>query len=333
MGASGRERKDVNLRGRDFLSVADLGRGEIEALLDLALAFKQGRVSAVQQRQIAAGKMLALVFDKASLRTRVSFEAAIWQLGGKAIYLAPSDIRMGEREPVKDVARTLSRMVSGIAARLSSDALLAELAEQASIPVVNAQTDNEHPCQALADMLTLKERKPNLAGLRLGYIGDGFNVCHSLMLICALSGVNITAATPPDYAPKEEIIEKARKLADRSAVEITHDPDAAARGADVICTDVWTSAGLEEEAEKRRRDFAGFQLDAKRLSLAKKDAIVLHCLPARRGEEITDEVIEGPQSVVFDEAENRLWAQQALLALILGSPVGPLDERRSKEGK
>jgi len=308
-----------HLAGRDYLSVADLSGREIEAVFELALAFKQGRISPAEQQRIAPGKTLALIFDKASLRTRVSFEVAMWQLGGNAIYLSPGDIRMGEREPVKDVARTLSRMVQAITARLSSHQLLEEFAHWASIPVINAQSDLEHPCQALADLLTVKEHKPTLRGLRLGYIGDGFNVCHSLLIICALLGVNITVATPPGYEPKEGVVSKARGLARQSIVEVFHDADAAARDAEVLCADVWTSAGLEAETEKRRRDFAGFQLDAKRLSLAKSDVIVLHCLPAHRGEEITDEVIEGPQSVVFDEAENRLWAQQALLALILGT--------------
>lgn len=322
------DESDFDLYGRDYLSVADLSRAELECVLDLALAFKQGRIKPSTQRQIAAGKTLALIFDKSSLRTRVSFEVAMWQLGGQAVYLAPSDIRMGEREPVKDVARTLSRMVQGIAARLTSDAVIAELAQWASVPVINAQTDNEHPCQALADLLTVKEHKGELAGLRLGYIGDGFNVCQSLLLICALLGVNIAVATPPGYEPKPELVNKARSLACGSIVEISNDPEAAARGADVLAADVWTSAGLEAEAEQRRRDFAGFQLDAKRLSLAKQDAIVLHCLPAHRGEEISNEVIEGGQSVVFDEAENRLWAQQALLALLLGLPGGNSEDRK-----
>ncbi|NIM05191.1 MAG: ornithine carbamoyltransferase [Armatimonadetes bacterium] len=320
---------NIDLLGRDFLSVANLAGDEIEAVLELGLAFKQGKLEPAAQRQIAVGQTLALVFDKASLRTRVSFEVAIRNLGGHAIYLAPGDIRMGEREPVKDVARTLSRMVQAVTARISSDAVMEELAQWASIPIVNAQTDREHPCQALADMLTVKEHKPALEGLKLGYIGDGFNVCQSLMLICALLGIDIAVASPPGYEPQPEILEKARALAHQSGVEVVNDPDIAARGADVLCADVWTSAGLEAEAAKRRQDFAGFQLDGKRLSIAKKDAIVLHCLPAHRGEEITDEVIEGPQSVVFDEAENRLWAQQALLALILGPP----GERTAKRGK
>jgi ornithine carbamoyltransferase len=308
----------ASLRGRDYLSVAALDRTEIAAILDLALAFKRRTISAADQRAIAAGKMLALIFDKSSLRTRVSFTAAMQNLGGQAIYLAPSDIRMGEREPVKDVARTISRMVSAVAARLTSDAVIAELAEYAPIPIINAQTDHEHPCQALADLLTVKEHKGRLEGLRMGYIGDGFNVCQSLMLICAQLGVDITVAAPEGYQPLPEITAQARQLTINSKVEICSDPEAAVRGADVVCTDVWISAGLEEETAKRRRDFAGYVLDAKHLALAKPDAIVLHCLPAHRGEEITDDVLESPQSVVFDEAENRLWAQQALLALLLG---------------
>jgi len=310
------------LAGRDFLSIANLNRMEIEAVLDLALAFKREDITREEQRKIAVGRTLALIFDKASLRTRVSFTVAMSNMGGQAIYLAPSDIRMGAREPVKDVARTLARMVSAISARLTSDAIIEELAKWADIPIINAQTDLEHPCQALADLLTVKEHKGTLAGLRLGYIGDGFNVCQSLLLICSLLGLDATIASPAGYEPRPEIVSKARKLAGANKIEITRDPVLAVQGADVVCTDVWTSAGLETEAEKRRRDFANYQVNAERLAMAKKDAIVLHCLPARRGEEITEEVIEGPHSAVFDEAENRLWSQQALLALLLGlSPI------------
>jgi ornithine carbamoyltransferase len=327
--SSAKYQPEANLAGRDLLSIADLNREEIEAVFELALAFKQDRIPPTTQRRIAEGKTLALIFDKASLRTRVSFEAAIWNLGGQAVYLAPGDLRMGEREPVKDVARTLSRMVDGIAGRLSSDSIMAELAEWASVPVINAMTNLEHPCQALADLLTVKEHKRSLPGLRLAFVGDGFNVCHSLLLICPILGVNIAVAAPAGYEPKPEIVKKAKGLACESTVETFSDAEAALRAADVVCTDVWVSGGLEAEAERRRQDFAGFQVDGKRLSLAKKDAIILHCLPAHRGEEITEEVLEGPQAVVFDEAENRLWAQQALLALVLGSP----DKGKIKRGR
>jgi len=222
---------------------------------------------------------------------------------------------------VKDVARTLSRMVEVIAARLSSSVLMAELLEWSAVPIINAMTDREHPCQALADLLTVKEYKGKLAGLKLAYIGDGFNVCHSLMLLCPRLGVNISVASPKGYLPLPEISEQAKKMAIHSAVEIGSDPEAAVREADVLVADVWISGGLEAEAEKRRKDFAGYCLDKGKLALANPEAMVLHCLPAHRGEEISEDVIEGPQSKVFDEAENRLWAQQALLALTLGLPA------------
>ena len=326
------DEQQISLYGRDLLSVTDLTRDEIESVFELALAFKEGRIRPATQRQIAAGQTLALIFDKASLRTRVSFETAIRNLGGHPIYLAPADIRLGEREPVKDAARTLSRMVDGIAARLSSDEMMAELAQWADVPVINAMTNLEHPCQAMADLLTVREYKQTFSGLRFAYIGDGFNVCQSLMLLCAILGIDFALASPKGYEPNLAIVQKAQELATGSVIELSNDPTVALQDADVVCTDVWVSGGLEAEAAQRRKDFAGFQLNANTMKLAKPDAIVLHCLPAHRDEEITDEVIEGPQSVVFDEAENRLWAQQAILAMILGSPSGEA-ESKSKRGR
>jgi ornithine carbamoyltransferase len=315
-------RRDLlkGLEDRDFISILDLRSEELEMVLELALLFKTGIIPPAAQRLVAPGKNLALIFDKASLRTRVSFEVAIRNLGGQATYLAPADIRMGEREPVKDVARTLSRMVQVIAARLSSPALMAELMEWAAVPIINAMTDREHPCQALADLLTVKESKGRLADLKLAYIGDGFNVCHSLLLLCARMGMNIAVASPKGYEPLAEIIEQAKRTGVHSTVSVGNDPEAAVAGADVLVADVWISGGLEAETEKRRKDFAGYCLDKNKLARAHPEAIVLHCLPAHRGEEISEEILEGPRAKIFDEAENRLWAQQALLALTLGLP-------------
>jgi len=305
-----------SLSGRSLLSVAELSREEILRLFAVAAVQKKERE---RSWEVAKGRTLALIFDKSSLRTRVSFEVAMTQLGGRAVYLAAGEVRLGERESGPDVARTLGRMVDVIAARLSSDEMLAELARGAGVPVINAQTDAEHPCQALADLFTLQERRGELAGLKLAYIGDGFNVCNSLLLICAILGVNISTASPEGYRPREEVVSRARALAAKSgaAVEVLSEPEEAVKGADAVYTDVWVSAGLEAEAEQRRKAFARYQVNSGLLKQAKPEAIVLHCLPARRGEEITDEVIDGPQSAVFDEAENRLHVQRALLSLVL----------------
>ncbi|HIE50747.1 MAG TPA: ornithine carbamoyltransferase [Armatimonadetes bacterium] len=305
---------------RHLVSIADLSRAEVEALLararNLKAEGKSGRMNAPLR-----GQTLALIFEKPSLRTRVTFEAGMTQLGGHAVYLAPADIQLGVRETVADVARNLSRWVQGIAARTYAHRAVEELAAHATVPVINALTEREHPCQALADFLTILEHKGTLAGLKLAFVGDGNNVCHSLLLLAGTLGVNMSVGHPRGYAPAEDIVAQARQLATAagSTIELTNDPQAAVAEADAVYTDVWASMGQEDTLEERRRVFQPYQLNAQLLRQAKPEAIVLHCLPAHRGEEITDEVIDGPQSVVLDEAENRLHIQKALLLWLLGA--------------
>jgi len=302
------------LRGRDLISAADLAPVEVLMLFDLARDMKAGEANTKNLE----GKSVALIFEKPSLRTRVTFETAVFQLGGHPIYLAWQDIQMGVREPVADVARNLERWVAAVVARVNHHSVLNELADNCSAPVINALSDLEHPCQALADLFTVREKKHRLRGLKLAYVGDGCNTCHSLMLLCPRVGVDMAAATPPGYEPEKSVCEQARSAAEAAGakLEVTSDPAAAVRGADVVYTDVWASMGLEAEREERLRVFPPYQVNEKLLAQAKKDAIVLHCLPAHRGEEITKEVLEGPQSAVLDQAENRLHVQKALLALL-----------------
>ncbi len=310
----------ISLAGRSLVSIADLTREEIEEVWRVASAQKSGEVPLEEQLRVAPGRTLALLFDKSSLRTRLGFEVAMAQLGGYALYFAPADVRIGEREPVEDAARVLGRTVDAIAARLSAHSHIEQLAAASGVPVVNAMSNLEHPCQALADLLTVREHKGDLTQVEIAWVGDGFNVCHSLMLICALLGARLRIATPATHEPRGEVMEKAEQIAKETdaAIEIGSDAQAAVRGADVVYTDVWVSAGMEEQATRRRLDFRGFQVNRALLEQAKPDAIVLHCLPAHRGEEITDEVLDGPQCAAFDQAENRLHTQRALLALILG---------------
>ena len=306
---------------KDLLSIADLGVEDIRLLLSDAIDMKaQGWVSSL------SGKTLAIMFEKPSLRTRVSFEMAMRQLGGEAVYLSPAEVGLGQRESVADVARVLSRYVDAIAARTFAHQTLEALAAYASVPVINALSDREHPCQALADLLTVCEKKGDLSGLTLAFIGDGNNVARSLMLAASLSGMSFRIATPPGYAIEDEIVNLARSHALGTGAEIfcTEDPRQAVTDADIVYTDVWTSMGQEAEAESRRQAFTGYQVDGELLSLAREDAILMHPLPAHRGEEITDEVIDGPRSVVFDQAENRLHLQKALLAAMLGGLEIPL---------
>lgn len=303
------------MHGRDLISIADLSPEDVQRVVDTALQTKNGRALS-----ILAGKTLALLFEKPSLRTRVSFEVAMQQLGGCALYLSPEEVGLGEREPVADVARVLSRYVDAIAARTFKHETVEELARWADVPVINALSDGEHPCQALADLLTIYEKKGRWRGLVLSFVGDGNNVARSLMLGATLVGMDFRIAAPQGYRISTALVDKAESLAAASgaAVVCVESPQEAVRGADVVYTDVWTSMGQEEERAERRRSFDGYQVDARLLALASPDAIVMHDLPAHRGEEIADEVMEGPQSVVFDQAENRLHAQKAVLALILG---------------
>ena len=299
------------------LSVADLGGTEITEVVEHALALKTLAPTDGRAR-LLAGRWVALVFDKPSLRTRVSFEVGIQRLGGGTTTLSGSEIGLGSREPLADIAQTLSRYVDAIVIRMLSHAGIAEIAAASSVPVVNALSELEHPCQALADLLTLREHLGSIRGRRLAYVGDGNNVCHSLLLAGAAVGLNVHVATPRGYAPNREIVAQAQHLAKRNGavIEIGNDPSAAVNGADAVYTDVWASMGAEHEAAERRRGFAGFRLTADLLRGA-PDALVMHCLPAHRGEEIDADVIDGPRSVVFDQAENRLHAQQALLVHLL----------------
>jgi ornithine carbamoyltransferase len=283
-------------------------------VVDTSLAMKNGHSSAALK-----GKTLALLFEKPSLRTRASFDVAMQQLGGHSLYLSPAEVGLGEREPVADVARVLSRYVDAIAARTFKHDTVEELARWADVPVINALSEGEHPCQALADLLTIYEKKGRWRGLVLSFVGDGNNVARSLMLGSSLVGMDFRIAAPPGYHISRALVDKAQSLAAASgaAIVCVESPQEAVRGADVVYTDVWTSMGQEEERADRRRSFDGYQVNGELLALASPDAIVMHDLPAHRGEEIADEVFEGPQSVVFDQAENRLHAQKAVLALIL----------------
>jgi ornithine carbamoyltransferase len=291
---------------------------DIKTVLDLADELKL-----LQQRReehrLLPGRSLGMIFQKPSTRTRVSFEVGIAQLGGHALYLRADDLQLGRGETIKDTATVLSRYLDAIMIRTFSQDDVEELAEHASIPVINGLTDVAHPCQALGDLMTIRERMGRLSGVKVTYLGDGNNVCASLMLGASKFGMRLVAATPRGYEPEETVVKSARRSAVQSGgtVELTDDPRKAAKGADVLYTDVWTSMGQESERERRLKDLAGFGIDQELVAAAAPDAIVLHCLPAHYGEEITEEVLYGPQSAVWDEAENRLHAQKALLALIV----------------
>jgi ornithine carbamoyltransferase len=303
------------------LSAADLLEIGLERLFTRSEALAADR-HAGRRLPLLAGRQVALLFEKPSLRTRVTFDAGIEALGGHPIYLGPDEVGLGRRETPADVGRNLSRWVDAIVVRTFAHVTLAELADAASIPVVNALTDREHPCQALADLFTLRQHLGTLRGRRLAFVGDGNNVCHSLLLLGAGAGLEVSVATPRGCEPMAAVVEQAQHLArrGRGSVAIGHDPVAAVRGADAVYTDVWTSMGAEEDASARRRRFDGFRVDAELLASA-PDALVMHCLPAHRGEEISDEALDGPRSVVLDQAENRLYTQQALLIELLESPL------------
>ncbi|MBI3242648.1 MAG: ornithine carbamoyltransferase [Chloroflexi bacterium] len=304
---------------RHFLAIADLSKTEIENLLDLTLKLKKERAKG-GNKPVLAGKTLGMVFQKPSLRTRVSFEMAMHHLGGQAMYLSPAEIGLGQRESVPDVARVLAGYVDAIMARVFDHQHILTLAEYSKVPVINGLSDHNHPCQALADVLTILEHKKRLDGLTVAYVGDGNNVAASLAHACARLGMNFRIATPADYELSTPAAIKAREFATQSGSQIfeTVDPYEAARDADVIYTDTWTSMGQEAETEKRKAVFPPYQVNAALLSKAKPDAIVMHCLPAHRGQEITDEVADGPNSVIFPQAENRMHAQKAILVTLLG---------------
>jgi ornithine carbamoyltransferase len=303
-----------SLKGRSFTRVADWSRDELLEVLDLADDLKR-RQQGREEHHLLPGRTLGMIFQKPSTRTRVSFEVGIYQLGGTGLYLSAGDLQLGRGETIKDTAVVLSRYLDAIMIRTFAQSDVEELATNASIPVINGLTDSAHPCQALADVMTIRERFGRLEGLKVVYLGDGNNVCASLMVACAKLGMCFVAATPADHRPGEEAIRIARDAG--GSVELVDDPRGAVTGADVLYTDVWTSMGQEEEREQRLQDLAGFGIDSELVKQAGDAAIVLHCLPAHYGEEIAEDVLYGPQSAVWDQAENRLHAQKALMALVI----------------
>ena len=309
----------MGLKNKDLISIHDLSVGEVATILDVATKLKRMQKAGIPHAFLQ-GKTLAMIFSKASTRTRVSFETGFHQLGGHPIYLSDATSQIGRGEPVRDTARVLSRYVDGIMIRTFSHDAVRELAEYATVPVINGLTDLLHPCQALTDIFTILEKKEILKGRKLVYVGDGNNMAHSLMYACAKVGMNMVCASPKGYQPQESIVKTAQEDAKFTGATITVEEDmvTAAKGADVLYTDVWTSMGEEAEREQRMKDLHDYQINAELVAAARPDAIVLHCLPAHRGEEITDDVIEGPHSAVFDEAENRLHVQKAIMALLMG---------------
>ncbi|MGB9902422.1 ornithine carbamoyltransferase [Methanothrix sp.] len=308
------------MSNRSLISIADLSPEEIAALLDRAEDLKAERSGrggcAFGDRLPLAGKSIAMIFEKPSTRTRVSLEVAASELGGHPLYLSAGELQLGRGETIGDTARVLSRYVHGITARVFSHRTVEELAAHSSVPVINALSDQEHPLQILADLMTIREHFGRLGGLRIAWIGDGNNVCNSLILAAAMLDMRMIVASPTGYEPKGQILERARELG--GVPEITDEPSEAARGADVLVTDTWISMGDEAEEAERLRSFSGYQINQRILEIAGRDAIVMHCLPAHRGQEITDEVMDGPQSVVFEEAENRLHTSKAVLEWLVG---------------
>jgi len=297
---------------RDFLRVLDLSKEETEDLLDRAIRMKSSKRASECP---LIGKSIGLLFDKASTRTRISFQTGIYQLGAQAIYINASELQLGRGETIEDTARVLSRYLSAIVIRTYAHETIERFAREATIPVINGLTDLHHPCQALADMMTILEKKGRLEGIKMAYVGDGNNVANSLIEASSLTGIHLTLACPDGYGPDRTIYERASSI--NADIRVMSSPQECVRDADVVYTDVWVSMGQEEESEKREEIFREYQVNKELLSLAKPDAIVMHCLPAHRGKEITDEVIDSPQSVVFDQAENRLHTQKALLEMIV----------------
>lgn len=307
---------------RDIISVLDM-KDDLEGILQNAAKMKKAMKTKEprkgQKHEVLKGKVLGMVFEKPSLRTRVSFEVGMQQLGGHALYIGPDEVQIGKRESVSDVANVLSRYVDAIMYRAFSNQVMRELAKHATVPVINGLDDMEHPCQCAADLLTVMEKKQKLAGLTLAYVGDGNNVCNSLLLGCALTGMNMRAATPKDHRPNADILGKAQELAKQRGctIDVMSNPFQAVEGADVVYTDTWVSMGQEAEKEAREKLFIPYQVNAKLVEKASKDFIFLHCLPAHRGLEVSAEVIDGPNSAVFDQAENRMHAQKAILVAVL----------------
>ncbi|HEX3052059.1 MAG TPA: ornithine carbamoyltransferase [Aggregatilineaceae bacterium] len=301
---------------KHFLDLADWSCADLQAMLDYAVALKKEYKDGGND-PILAGKSLALVFQKPSLRTRVSFEMGMVHLGGYAFYLSPQEIGLGKRESIADIARVLGGYVNGVMARVFDHQHVIDLARWSPVPIINGLSDYNHPCQGMADLLTIYEEYGKLEGLKLTYVGDSNNVCNTLIVGAAIFGMNMAVASPEGFQPKQDVIDQARRLNSAFEISISTDPAAAVQGADVIYTDTWTSMGQEEEAEQRRKVFPPYQVNEALISQAKPDVIVMHCLPAHRGEEITDEVADGSHSRLFPQAENRLHAQKAILVYLL----------------
>lgn len=308
----------MSLKGRDLLDLHSLTPAEMAEILHMATELKQKQKAGIEHH-LLKGKTLGMIFQKSSTRTRVSFEVGMWQLGGSALFLSANDLQMGRGEPIKDTARVLSRYLNGIMIRTYAQKDVEELAEWAQIPVINGLTDLQHPCQVLADLLTVQERLGELKGVKLAFMGDGFNMANSLMEGGAKTGMNIVIATPSGYEPKADIVDRAKAEAKETggSIIVTNDPREAAKDADVLVTDVWASMGHEAEHRARLKAFGGYSLGSALTVLAKPKALVLHCLPAHRGEEISDEVFEAHANEIFDEAENRLHVQKAIMALVM----------------
>jgi len=304
---------------KDLLAISNLTSRELDDILKLSASLKKLRKQG-RMHQPLKGKSLGMIFEKSSTRTRVSFEVGMYQLGGQALFLSANDLQIGRGEPVADTARTLSRYLDGIMIRTFAQATVEELARHASVPVINGLTDLHHPCQALADLFTIREKRGKLTGLKFSYVGDGNNMAHSLIEACVKAGMHISLACPPGYEPDAGIMREAKLSASQtgSEVRLSNDPGKAVTDADIVYTDVWASMGQESEHAKRVNAFRGYQVNAELMKMAAPRALVMHCLPAHRGEEIAAEVIDGPQSVVFDQAENRLHTQKAVLEMLMG---------------
>jgi len=308
----------VHLRGRSLDSLFHLTKEEIEQILKTSELLKFQLLRG-EEHPLLKGKTLAMIFEKPSTRTRVSFEVGMWQLGGYALYLSAGDLQLGRGETIADTAQTLSRYVNGIMARVFAHQNILDLAKYSRVPVINGLSDFTHPCQGLADLFTIYEKKGRLSGLKLAYVGDGNNVAHSLLYGCSKVGMNITLACPKGYEPNPEVVSRAKEEGKRRGckVEVTNDPKKAVKEADIVYTDVWVSMGKEKEHKKRVKIFKPYQVNTKLIREAKDDCLFMHCLPAHRGEEVTDEVADSKNSVIFDQAENRLHTQKALMALIM----------------
>ncbi len=311
-----RETAKIRDEPKDLISISDLTAEDILRLLESAEAFRVRRGKRAGHGRPLQGKSLAMIFEKPSTRTRVSMEVAAWELGGHPLYLSAGELQLGRGETVADTARVLSRYVHGITARVYSHSTVMQLASHATVPVINALSDWEHPLQILADLLTLRQRLGRLEGLRVAWIGDGNNVCNSMILAAAILGMDMAVASPQGYRPSAQILEQAEGLGARP--QVVEQPAQAAEGADVLVTDTWVSMGDEAEQAERLRVFGGYQINSDIMRLARQKAVVLHCLPAHRGQEITDEVMDGPQSAVFDEAENRMHTSKAVFSWLMG---------------